>query len=122
MCCADIRTRKETGNYREDGKDRRILQASIRSHQTEEESEDMKRRLVSQMLVDNDCIHCIYTDEIDLRKLGRLEITRASYVEADENGDWWADMKLSGGPKLGPFKSRKEALQREMKWLHSHIL
>lgn len=30
---------------------------------------------------------------------------------------WWADMLLVGGPVLGPFNSRAEALEAEVKWL-----
>jgi hypothetical protein len=49
---------------------------------------------------------CIYGEELDLRKLGKLQITRASHVEPDAEGCWWADMGPVGGPVLGPFRSR----------------
>jgi hypothetical protein len=60
---------------------------------------------------------CIYDEGIDLRKIGTLKITRASHVEPDREGFWWADMGPSGGPMLGPFASRSEALGAERGWL-----
>ena len=62
-------------------------------------------------------VRCIYDEALDLRELGKLQITRASHVEPDAEGYWWADMGPSGGPVLGPFGSRTEALQAEMEWL-----
>ncbi len=67
-------------------------------------------------------IRCIYGEELDLRALGRLQITRASHVEPDRDGFWWADMGPSGGPVLGPYGSRSEALAAERKWLAGHPL
>ena len=64
-------------------------------------------------------IRCIYGEELDLRELGKLQITRASHVEPDRDGFWWADMGPVGGPVLGPFKSRTEALGAERAWLVS---
>jgi hypothetical protein len=39
--------------------------------------------------------------------------SRASHVEPDRDGYWWADMGPSGGPVLG----RTEALGAEREWL-----
>lgn len=64
-------------------------------------------------------VSCIYDEALDLRELGRLTIKRASHVEPDEGGNWWADMAPSGGPVLGPFKSRSEALVAERAWLQN---
>lgn len=61
---------------------------------------------------------CIYDEVLDLRELGQLQITRASHVEPDAEGYWWADMGPSGGPVLGPFRSRSEALAAEREWLN----
>ena len=60
---------------------------------------------------------CIYDEALDLRALGKLQITRASHVEPDAEGYWSADMGPSGGPVLGPFRSRKDALGAEREWL-----
>jgi hypothetical protein len=62
-------------------------------------------------------VRCIYDEALDLRALGLLTITRASHVEPDKEGNWWADMEPSGGPVLGPFGSRSEALGAEWGWL-----
>jgi hypothetical protein len=62
-------------------------------------------------------VKCIYDETLDLRELGRLTITRASHVEPDSDGNWWANMGPSGGPVLGPFGTRGEALQAERGWL-----
>ena len=60
---------------------------------------------------------CIYDEALDLREIGKLQITRASHVEPDRDGFWWADMGPSGGPVLGPYGSRSEALGAERAWL-----
>ena len=62
-------------------------------------------------------VRCIYDEALDLRELGKLQITRASHVEPDRDGFWWADMGPSGGPVLGPYGSRSEALGAEREWL-----
>jgi hypothetical protein len=60
---------------------------------------------------------CIYDEALDLKELGTLQITRASHVEPDAEGNWWADMEPSDGPMLGPFRCRSEALEAERGWL-----
>jgi len=65
----------------------------------------------------NGRVRCIYDDALDLRELGKLQITRASHVEPDSDGSWWADMGPVGGPVLGPYGSRSEALAAERGWL-----
>ena len=62
-------------------------------------------------------VKCIYDEALDLREIGRLQITRASHVEPDAEGYWFADMGPSGGPVLGPFRSRTQALGAEREWL-----
>jgi hypothetical protein len=62
-------------------------------------------------------VRCIYDEALDLREIGKLQITRASHVEPHAEGYWWADMGPSGGPVLGPFRSRTKALGAEREWL-----
>jgi len=62
-------------------------------------------------------VRCVYGEELDLRELGKLQITRASHVEPDRDGFWFADMGPVDGPVLGPFKNRTEALGAERGWL-----
>ena len=67
-------------------------------------------------------MRCIYDEALDLREIGKLQITRASHVEPDEEGNWWADMGPVDGPVLGPYGSRSDALQAERGWLAGHPL
>jgi hypothetical protein len=62
-------------------------------------------------------VRCLYGEELDLRALGKLQITRASHVEPDRDGFWWADMGPVDGPVLGPFRSRSAALEAERGFL-----
>ncbi len=62
-------------------------------------------------------VRCIYGEELELHALGKLTIKRASHVEPDPHGHWHADMGPSGGPVLGPFVSRSDALAAERQWL-----
>lgn len=64
----------------------------------------------------------IYSETIDLGQLGSLVIQRASHVEPDEQGRWWADLAPVNGPKLGPFDRRSAALAAEVNWLEIHLL
>ena len=66
-------------------------------------------------------MHCLYTEAIDLRAMGTLCVARASQIEPDEQGHWWADLSLVAGPILGPFGLRSEALAAEREWLDTHL-
>lgn len=67
-------------------------------------------------------IRCIYSDAVPLAGLGNISITRASHVEPDSFGQWLADLSPSGGPMLGPFAVRADALTAEINWLRSNWL
>jgi hypothetical protein len=67
-------------------------------------------------------IYCVYDEAIDLAALGSLSISRASHVEPDASGRWAADLAPVGGPVLGPFALRSEALAAERTWLGNHWL
>ena len=72
------------------------------------------------LIVDSEGIaHCLYSETIDLTALGTLSIRRASYVEPDEQGQWWTDLAPAQGPRLGPFARRSAALDAEQQWLES---
>ena len=64
----------------------------------------------------------IYGEAIDLAALGQVRITRASHVEPNEDGRWVADLSPVGGPRLGPFDRRTEALGAEVSWLEEKWL
>lgn len=48
---------------------------------------------------------------------GTAITTRASHVEPAPQGGWNADMGPVGGPVLGPFALRADALAAERRWL-----
>ena len=58
-----------------------------------------------------------YEESPDVSERANLQITRASHVEPDAEGFWWAGMGPVDGPVLGPFSSRTEALGAERRWL-----
>jgi hypothetical protein len=62
-------------------------------------------------------VRCIYSEAIDLTALGSPAISRASHVEPDQHGSWWADLGPVNGPRLGPYDLRSEALAVEHAWL-----
>lgn len=62
-------------------------------------------------------IEAVYTEAIELARLGQTVIRRASHVEPDTAGRWWADLSPSGGGQLGPFACRSAALAAERQWL-----
>ena len=67
-------------------------------------------------------VRCLYGETIDLASLGLVQIQRASHVEPDGQGQWHADLGPVGGPRLGPFLRRSDALAAEEKWLIEHWL
>ena len=67
-------------------------------------------------------VRCIYDETIDLSALGTLSISRASHVEPDGEGRWFADLRPVDGPVLGPFILRSEALTAERAWLEQNWL
>ena len=65
-------------------------------------------------------VHAVYDETIDLAVLGTVSIRRASHVETDAHGQWWADLSPVSGPQLGPFARRSAALAAERDWLEQH--
>lgn len=64
----------------------------------------------------------IYSDALaPLLEQGAATIRRASHVEPD-GGGWYADMRPSSGPVLGPFRLRQQALDAEVEWLRLNNL
>jgi hypothetical protein len=62
----------------------------------------------------------LYSELFDLAALGQQSIARASHVEPDGDGRWFAE--IIDGPTLGPFSRRSEALAAEVAWLTEHRL
>lgn len=67
-------------------------------------------------------VRCIYSEVFDIATLGSPAISRASYVEPDQQGRWWADLSPVDGPVLGPFDCRSAALTAEQAWLETNWL
>jgi hypothetical protein len=67
-------------------------------------------------------VRAIYDESLDLALLGRLSIRRASHVEATPEGRWQADLTPVGGPVLGEYNRRSDALEAERVWLERHWL
>lgn len=65
-------------------------------------------------------ITTLYTELFDLAALGAQSIARASHVEPDATGHWFAE--ILDGPRLGPFTRRSDALAAEVAWLTEHRL
>lgn len=63
----------------------------------------------------------LYSEALGLAVLGRVSIRRASHVEPDDDGQWWADLSPVAGPNLGPFPLRSEALAAETTWLSERL-
>jgi hypothetical protein len=76
-----------------------------------------------QLVIERDGrVRGIYGEEIDLAALGPARISRASHVEPNKSGLWLADLSPVGGPVLGPFGRRSDALEAEMSWLEANWL
>ena len=67
-------------------------------------------------------VRCIYAEDLDLQRLGRLSIERASHVESTADGQWMADLFPVDGPVLGAYPSRSAALDAEHAWLLANWL
>ncbi len=63
----------------------------------------------------------IYQEAVDLSPLGAAHTSRASHVEPDPAGLWWADLGPVIGPRLGPFALRSQALAAESAWLDERL-
>ena len=76
-----------------------------------------------QLIIDpTGTVRCVYDEGVDLCALGQVHIVRASHVEPDDRGRWFADLSPVRGPALGPFSFRSEALAAERRWLDYHWL
>lgn len=65
----------------------------------------------------NGVVQWVYDERFDLASLGSSCLRRASFVEPQTDGSWWADLSPVNGPSLGPFDCRSAALGAERAWL-----
>ena len=79
--------------------------------------------MTMQLVIQYDgTLRCLYGETLDLSQFGQLMIRRGSHVEPDAQGLWRADMAPAGGPVLGPFPRRSDALAAEEAWLSAYWL
>lgn len=64
----------------------------------------------------------LYQEHVSLTALGPHQIRRVSRVEPDDRGRWYADLSPCGGPRLGPYALRSQALAAEVRWIAHHRL
>ena len=69
----------------------------------------------------NGQIQTLYSEAFEFKNIGEPIIRRASHVEPGAGG-WWADLAISGGPVIGPFALRSEAIKAEIAWLEENRL
>ena len=78
---------------------------------------------VSTILFDPDgTARAIYSDEAApvMEAIGTVTTRRASHVEPLPGGGWGADLGPVGGPVLGAYRTRREALEAEVRWLEEN--
>jgi hypothetical protein len=63
----------------------------------------------------------LYDEPFDWAALGPVNLRRASHVEPDGAGKWWADLAPVHGPRLGPFRLRSRALEAERAWIEARL-
>lgn len=63
----------------------------------------------------------LYQEILDLSRCGRADHRRASQVEPTVTGEWIVDLSPVGGPTLGPFARRSDALAEETAWLSRRL-
>jgi len=75
-----------------------------------------------QIIIDpSGVIRTIHKDALaGLYAEGKATIRRASHVEPNDDGQWVVDLSPVGGPQMGPFALRADALAAEVEWLESH--
>lgn len=75
--------------------------------------------MIDIIIAPNGDLRFIYNDDAAaLLTAGKATVTRVSHVEPCAGG-WSADMAPVGGPVLGPFTLRGDALAAEVAWLRS---
>jgi len=78
-----------------------------------------------KVVIKDGVLQMIAPDDLSfLSRLGHVSVRRASHVEpiSTESGtQWTADLSPVGGPLLGPFPRRSEALSSETAWLEERL-
>jgi len=76
--------------------------------------------MTATLRIEDGVVTFIYNDALaDVLDLGDVDMRRVSHVEPAGRA-WTADMSPVGGPVLGPFPLRQDALDAEVAWLREH--
>lgn len=76
-----------------------------------------------KMIIESDgSVRAVYSELLELTRIGRVEIRRGSHVEPNSDGTWSADLSPVDGPMLGPFPVRSQAIEAEIDWLMKNWL
>ena len=79
--------------------------------------------MIALTIDDDGAVRCIYSDELaDYFAETDAKIARASSVEPGPDGKWIVDLTVSGGPVVGGFRLRDDALRYEVDWLKKNYL
>ena len=85
----------------------------------------MKAGATFEIVVAGGDVLFIHDDDLaqEFAALGPMTTRRASHVEPTADGGWSADMEpVSHGTILGPYRTRREALEAEIEWLVEHAV
>lgn len=85
---------------------------------------EKNERRKMKIVITKDSITHLYDDKlVGLQKYGKTTIKRASNVEPNKDGKWIVDLSPIGlKKKLGPFDTRKEALEKEHVYIEENYL
>ena len=82
----------------------------------------MRRRKLELSISPDGAIRFVYDDAARfLLDQGEATVRRASDVEP-QGTEWVADLARVGGPRIGPFKRRADALKAETNWIEENWL
>ena len=68
----------------------------------------------------NGDVTTLYTETVDLRVLGELEVSRASNIEYDHAAQGWAIVLKDGTILAETYPSREDALAAEVAYIQAH--
>ena len=84
----------------------------------------MNDDIVVRIDMDAGIATCLWTDELDLLALGRVNVERASNIEFDNELQAWT-VARPDGTRVGPndgFRSRADALAWEHEWANGELM
>lgn len=67
-------------------------------------------------------LECLYRDDLELEKLGDLEVQRASHVEYDPRREAWVASPADGGEVIAVDPRRSVCLKREVEHFNRALI